>query len=201
MSVSALGKHLSLTAAMHFFSPRANYPQLCGTWPAVHQLVTHAEGWQGRRRCPTFHITHTHTHILYVEARLLWKKGTGGHLRASIISHKHVLIQALLVQKSITDDHLRAPIISHLCAHTRTNRVLAHPSRGFFLFPVNCTVAKCPFDVCSASWENIACCMCHHKPERQEWSSEEKLGVRGLLLSYVLRWMYLNIWSMSWSFF
>ena len=36
-------------------------------------------------------------------------------------------------------------------------------------------MAKCPFDVRGASWENTVSCMCHRQPGQQERSPEEEL--------------------------
>lgn len=38
-------------------------------------------------------------------------------------------------------------------------------------------MAKCPFDVGSASWENIVSSMCHHQARQQERSPEEEVVV------------------------
>lgn len=64
-------------------------------------------------------------------------------------------------------------------------------AEGFFpLYSETHTpVAKCPLDVRSASWENIANCMCHHQSEQQGRSPEEEVmeevEVRGFRLFHV----------------
>lgn len=91
--------------------------------------------------------------------------------------------------RRVTDDHLRAPITSHTFAHKQT---WLFKAEGFSPYSeTHTSVAKCPFDVHSASWENIASCVCLHQPGQQERSPEEEVmetqevGVRGWLLSHV----------------
>ncbi len=85
------------------------------------------------------------------------------------------------MRQRVTDDHLRATHhFTHLYTniHTHTHAQLFQV-KSFSLYSERYTlVAKCPFDVCSASWENIASRMCHHQRRQQERSPEVKVMER-----------------------
>ena len=126
VSVSALGKHLSLTAAACLlFHPRAPSLWLHGTWPSVYQLVTQAGVDIGDHlRAPITHTysTHIHTHTCGLTQG---RSGAGDHLRASITSHTHTLYKYTQTGTACVAEGHRWPPQSnpslHTSSHTHTH--------------------------------------------------------------------------------
>ena len=93
-----------------------------------------------------------------------------------------------------TSEHpsLHTPLHTHI----HTQRLGFFKQRVFpFYSETHTPVAKCPFDVRSASWENIASCMCHHQawqqersPEDEAMEEEEEVEVLGSQGCFSLMW-------------